>query len=1000
MFHDRGLAYALRVIAVVGFAGLLHASTPGSGTIATPTDDALGPKQTLTFTAGPFAAGSLAGTQTRETVAICTQSVVPPGVCDQFAVNLNLPADYWNTRRGTLSATIKWADEPDGNDMDLYIVDEQDRIVASSTTDNSGSASETATFTNPGTGPRTYRVIILNWLSPTPILSLSGSVTFSLIQKSTPTPPVGPTPPPYAPRFFSFKPPSGLGEDAGEPTLGVNLTNGNVMYIAFLQTLRASFDDSSSPAGTQWLNKSFLTTANRSNDPILFMDQGTGRTFVSQLVFPSKQSLSAFTSDDGESWQLSQGSGINSGVDHQTIGGGIFPPGLFSADPSYPNAVYYAAQDIAVAEFAVSLDGGRTYGPAIPMYTLADCSGIHGHIKVSPVDGAVYVPLRSCSAANIGQQAVARSLDAGLTWTLLRVNGAKSSTWDPAVGVGKGGTVYFGYGDNGDSIPRVAVSRNRGESWTVGPDLGKDHGIKRIAFPAMVAGDDDRAAFAFLGTTHEGEALGSGADFEGTWQLYVSTTYDGGATWVTVNATGDDIVQRGNICDAGINCPGSPDTRNLLDFMDVQTDARGRILVAFADGCVSPNCLAGVDKNGDGFLNGLDNDAVAKAAIARQSGGLGLSREFDPPVPAAPAPPQLTAAQQGPWAFLAWSTPDDGGSPITGYRVYRNGAFAGSVGADVNSWSDSGSGSSTSYNVSAVNAVGEGAKSPAAFPTVPVTGCSLPGLLVAEDQIDHEPNKPLQPQLDVKSIYVAEPYGDGTGRLHFTVNTGGGPVLPNSQWYLIWQRTTPDANHDRNYVAMKSNLLGALTFEHGRVSYPLVATSPAPNQGNIPTRFGAATGSYDPTGAIRISVPTSSVDNVAAGATLLGVEARTFLGRNDSLPINQNLTSDFSPAGSYTLVGNASCQDPPDAPTNLTAQSKKQAVQLAWTDNSNDETAFLIERSTSAHDGFVQIASVGANTTGYTDALVVRKTTYFYRVRAASGAARSAYTNPASVRVK
>lgn len=198
--------------------------------------------------------------------------------------------------------------------------------------------------------------------------------------------------------------------------------------------------------------------------------------------------------------------------------------------------------------------------------------------------------------------------------------------------------MYFGYGDDGDRIPRVAVSRNKGQTWTVGPDLGKDHGIKRIAFPAMVAGDDNRAAFAFLGTTHDGEALGSGADFEGTWQLYVSTTYDGGATWVTVNATADDPVQRGNVCDAGLNCPGSPNTRNLLDFMDVQTDARGRILVGYADGCVSPNCIADVDKNGDGFLNALDNDAEDKAAIARQSGGLGLFAEFDPPVPAPPAP--------------------------------------------------------------------------------------------------------------------------------------------------------------------------------------------------------------------------------------------------------------------------------------------------------------------------------------------------------------------------
>ena len=105
------------------------------------------------------------------------------------------------------------------------------------------------------------------------------------------------------------------------------------MYIALLETLRASFDDTSSPARAQWFNKTFLTTGLRTNDPILFTDPATGRTFVSQLIFPSKHSLSAFTDDDGETWNLSQGAGINSGVDHQTIGGGRFGAALSSIDP-------------------------------------------------------------------------------------------------------------------------------------------------------------------------------------------------------------------------------------------------------------------------------------------------------------------------------------------------------------------------------------------------------------------------------------------------------------------------------------------------------------------------------------------------------------------------------------------------------------------------------------------------------------------------------------------
>ena len=1008
VLHTRRLTGATRLIIVVALTAVLQASNPSSGTINTPTDDTLGTKQTLTYTAGPFVAGSLAGTEVKETIAVCTQAVTPQGVCDVFSVQMNLPADYWATRRGTLQATVKWADAPDGNDMDLYIVDEQGKILASSTTNNADSASETASFVNPGTGPRTFRVVIVNWLSPTGIESATGTVSFNLVPSSTTELPPEPTPPAYAPRFFNHYPPSGIGEHAGEPTLGINYKTGNVMYIAWLETLRASFDDSGSPARANWANKSFLATNLRSNDPILFTDQATGRTFASQLIFPSKQSLSAFTDDDGETWQISQGSGINSGVDHQTIGGGRMPNGLSSLDATYKNAVYYAAQDIAVAEFAMSLDGGRTYGPAIPMYSIADCAGIHGHIKVSPVDGTAYVPLASCAglvttSPRPGNQAVAVTHDGGLTWKLERVPGSKSSTWDPSVGVSTGGVVYFGYGDGGDRVPRVAVSRDRGASWTVGPDLGASHGIKRIAFPAMVAGDDDRAAFAFLGTRHDGEALGSGSSFEGTWSLYVSTTYDGGATWVTVNATGDDPVQRGNICDAGTLCPASPDTRNLLDFNDVEVDPRGRILVAYSDGCVTPACIAGADKNADGYVNAFDNDFADKAVIARQMGGRGLFAAFDAPDLAAPAPPQVTAVLQGQAAMLAWSTPDDGGSPITGYRVYRDDVLAASVGADANGYTDASSTPSTSYRVSAVNAIGEGAKSNAVSPVVPPTACVLPGILVSEDTLDNLPNAPQQPSLDIKRIYVGEPYGDGTGLLHFSVQTAGGALPPNSMWYVIWQRTTPDATHDRNYVALKTNLLGAMAFEHGRINYPIVAGSTATNQGNLPTKFGDASGSYDAaTGVLRITVPTAAVDNVGAGATLLGVEARTFLGRNDSLPVNQNLTADFSPGGSYTLLGNAACQRPVEPPTELTATATrgKRSVSLQWTDNSNDETGFIVERSTSATDGFIELAVVGANATAYTDATVVKKTTYFYRVRAARDAARSAYSNVASVQVK
>ena len=111
---------------------------------------------------------------------------------------------------------------------------------------------------------------------------------------------------------------------------------------------------------------------------------------------------------------------------------------------------------------------------------------------------------------------------------------------------------------------------------------------------------------------------------------------------------------------------------------------------------------------------------------------------------------------------------------MTGYRVYRNDSPVASVGADVNAYADASSGPATSYRVSAINAVGEGPKSLAALPSVPASGCTLPGIMVADDTIDTVPNAPPQPQVDVKTMHVAEPYGDGDWHAALHGGTAGG----------------------------------------------------------------------------------------------------------------------------------------------------------------------------------------------------------------------------------
>ena len=89
---------------------------------------------------------------------------------------------------------------------------------------------------------------------------------------------------------------------------------------------------------------------------------------------------------------------------------------------------------------------------------------------------------------------------------------------------------------------------------------------------------------------------------------------------------------------------------------------------------------------------------------------------------------------------------------------------------------------------------------------------------------------------------------------------------------------------------------------------------------------------------------------------------------------------------------------PPTAPTNLNARAaSKSRVNLSWTDNSNNETGFQIERSPNGTT-FAQIATVGAGVTSYANTSLTASTTYYYRVRAYNLGGNSPYSNTASAK--
>lgn len=84
-----------------------------------------------------------------------------------------------------------------------------------------------------------------------------------------------------------------------------------------------------------------------------------------------------------------------------------------------------------------------------------------------------------------------------------------------------------------------------------------------------------------------------------------------------------------------------------------------------------------------------------------------------------------------------------------------------------------------------------------------------------------------------------------------------------------------------------------------------------------------------------------------------------------------------------------------DAPSDFTARAlSKSQVALAWRDNKADESGFRIERSTDLVT-FVQVATVGTNTTSAVVGHLRRATTYYFRVRAFTAGTVTAYSNVA-----
>lgn len=875
---------------LVGCVPALAAPSPSNGVVTTANIEST----PLTYTSGPNTGTNQVAP---DSSAPCNAATNP---CDEFELLVQLPENYATLRpNDQLVLRIDWTNTT--SDYDLVVLDEASNEVGRSV----NFLTNTEEVRIPaGQGTRSLRIrtnfSLVSSESYAGTVFIAPAATGGGLEGAPPD--AGVRGDFATPRFHLYHSPQGRGIRAGEPTLFKNFNSPNTMFIAVLETLRVNFDDTTSPARDTWSLHSPLNGTLQSLDPILWGDEATGRVLSSQLT--GANSLMSYSDDDGETWTPAQIAPPNGGADHQSVGGGPYGPDTLPGLPGllYPNAIYYCSQSVAVAFCARSDDGGLTFGPGVPMYDITKCFGLHGHVKVGP-DGTVYVPNKSClddrgpTLLVDGKPAVVVSTDSGVTWAVRTVptGTGGGGVDDPSVAIASDGTVYLAYLEVSGRV-KVAMSRDRGVTWQNDQDVGFQAGVRHIAFPAIVAGDPDRAAVFFLGTTTQGNYADPA--FEGVWYPYVAYTQNGGQTWVTEKVS-EDLVQRNGVCGGGA-------CRNLLDFNDAVIDENGFLQLGYADGCVGSCEVIG------------PNSFQSQAVIARQSGGPGLYAANDPVEPTLPKSPRVTGFRTAQFVHLEWPATDNGGAPIESYNIYRSvdgGAMEllnSTVKLSYDDASADDESADYSYQVSAVNSEGEGVKSAALAlavgDNVPANRsvCTLPGITALIDQPNgDEHDAPITTAAtDILEVLAAEP--ENTENLAFTLRmrsfTQAEPLTQYTVRFGVESGVHESSSH--YYVRLDNGDTGGARTVYGYLD----AVGALVEVGELPDAAEVLPGE------IRFQIPKSLIGNPPVGTPISQVFATvSLINPTTGLPAGvpgaaSPYLRDRAGFGRYTLVGNDFCE--------------------------------------------------------------------------------------------
>jgi hypothetical protein len=251
--------------------------------------------------------------------------------------------------------------------------------------------------------------------------------------------------------------------------------------------------------------------------------------------------------DFGKKWELASVVSTPTASDRQWIALG--PRAANGNDTIYTlSALIQPPQQVM---FSRSRDSGSTFDFVTPAPAILQAKGSTSRL----VSDGKYVAF---AWEDLGVLSVAYSSDEGATWRTSRVAEDVQGVI-PSIAL-DGANLYVAWGDTFFKSTKVAVSRNRGKTWSGGRTVS---GSTNTVFPWIDA-RAGKVAIAYYGASIDQTYTSDEAPSSANWTARYVESLDGGRTYSSPIVAGPG--KRGPICTYGVTCD---EGRELGDFLGV-----------------------------------------------------------------------------------------------------------------------------------------------------------------------------------------------------------------------------------------------------------------------------------------------------------------------------------------------------------------------------------------------------------------------------------------------